>query len=115
MGINASPGGRSVRLSAKFRQSFRHISLPCATTILSGLSWNNRPIPVVRTWSFKLSYSQTSQKTGALHLTNYEIQQALSAISERDLSSTMMAGSSSWALECSPGISITLQVSVGQI
>lgn len=76
--------------------------------ILSGLAWHNRPIPVVRTWSFKLSYSQTSQKTGALHLTNYEILQALSAIREEDLFSTEMAGGSSWALGCFSRVSIML-------
>lgn len=114
MGVNVSPGSGNVRCSANFWQSFRHISLPRAATILSGLSWNNRPIPVVRTWSFKLSYSQTSQKTGALHLANYEILQALSATREGDLFSTMMAGSGSWALGCFSRVSIMLQVSKGQ-
>lgn len=117
MGINVSPGGGSLRLSANFRQSFRRICLLHAATILSGLCRNNRPIPVVRTWSFKLSYSQTSRgkkKTGALHLANYEIRQALSATRERDLFSTMMASGSSWALGCFPRASIILLVSMGQ-
>lgn len=52
--------------------------------ILGGFPWNNRPIPVVRTWPLKLSYSCTSRKIGALHLSNYEKLQTLFAIAEVD-------------------------------
>jgi hypothetical protein len=113
-GINVSPGNGNLSLRAKSQQFFRHIFLPFAAMILSRFPWNNRPIPVVRMWSLKLSYSRTSWKIGALHLTNYETLQTSSAVGEKDLPSEWMAGCrGSCALGRLSGVSIILQVTLG--